>query len=296
MYLPSQQHVSLGTFQPGVVPFVETLLEKGSGPLNEDVLIRTDDIFGVFDGATSLCDEALPQGLTGGLLAARIAAETFRKNGRSLPRCAALANRRIKVGLCNSGVTASERHRLWSTSAAVIRLGESHFEYCQTGDCMIFCLYQDGGYQLLTPVVNHDQETLTLWKKMAPKPDFTIRDALFDRILAVRLQMNLRYGVLNGEPEAINFLQHGREPLDGIRAILLFTDGLFIPREDPCQDGDWDALIRMYRKGGLKMIRDHVRSLQQKDPECRKYPRFKIHDDIAAIAVRLNTGLPVAAR
>jgi hypothetical protein len=288
MFLPSQQDLTPGTFQPGAVPFVETLLEKGSGRLNEDVLIQAGDIFGVFDGATSLFAEPLPQGLTGGLLAARIAAETFRQNGRSLPRCAALANRRISDGLRKNGVPADERHRLWSTSAAVIRLGDTHFDYCQTGDCMIFCLYRDGRYRQLTPVVDHDQETLALWKKMPPKSDITIRDALFDHILSVRLQMNVRYGVLNGEPKAMDFLQHGREPLDGIGSILLFTDGLFIPREDPHQECDWDTLIHLYRKGGLKMIRDHVRSLQQQDTGCRIYPRFKIHDDIAAIAVRLN--------
>jgi hypothetical protein len=66
------------------------------------------------------------------------------------------------------------------------------------------------------------------------------------------------------------------------------TDGLFIPREDPHQDSDWDTLIDLYRKDGLKMIRDHVRSLQRQDPACRKYPRFKVHDDIAAVAVRLE--------
>ena len=58
---------------------VETLLEKGSGELNEDVLLETDDLFGVFDGATSLDRRRFADGLSGGLLAARIAASTFQE-------------------------------------------------------------------------------------------------------------------------------------------------------------------------------------------------------------------------
>jgi len=40
--------------------------------------------------------------------------------------------------------------------------------------------------------------------------------------------------------------------------------------------------------GGLQAVRNHVRRLQQEDPTCRKYPRFKQHDDIAAVAIQLH--------
>ena len=33
---------------------IETILEQGRGPLNEDTLIAQNNIYGVFDGATSL--------------------------------------------------------------------------------------------------------------------------------------------------------------------------------------------------------------------------------------------------
>jgi acyl-CoA synthetase (AMP-forming)/AMP-acid ligase II len=42
--------------------------------------------------------------------------------------------------------------RLWSTSAAVIRLGEAHFGHCQTGDSLIFCPYQKGSYIRAQPI------------------------------------------------------------------------------------------------------------------------------------------------
>lgn len=108
------------------------------------------------------------------------------------------------------------------------------------------------------------------------------------QIERVRLQMNISYGVLNGEPEAVNFLHHGRYQLTGITDILLFTDGLFLPKEDPLAGNDWQGLVDLYRHGGLQAVRDHVRLLQRDDPDCRCYPRFKRHDDIAAVAIQFH--------
>jgi len=90
---------------------------------------------------------------------------------------------------------------------------------------------------------------------------------------------------LNGEPEAIEFIRHGRMDLNGVSSILVFTDGLFLPREDPEQENDWSSFVDMYRQTGIKGIYEYVRTLHDQDPYCRKYPRFKRHDDAAAIAV-----------
>jgi hypothetical protein len=288
MYIPTEQRITTRPYRNISLHAVETLLEKGSGELNEDVLLEEGDLFGVFDGATSLEKACLPTGLTGGLLAAQIAADAFRQGGQDLYRCAENANCRIDEAIRRNNISRNNRHLRWSTSAAIVRVGAHHFDYCQTGDSLILMIHEDGGHRQLTPETDHDRETLDLWKKSDPSSDATIHDILSDQIREVRLQMNKSYGVLNGEPEAMHFLNHGREDLAGVSAILLFTDGLFIPREHPQQPGDWDSFVRLYRQGGLGKIRDHVRSLQRHDPQCRKYPRFKPHDDIAAIAVRPN--------
>jgi serine/threonine protein phosphatase PrpC len=290
MYLDIEQHtIANAVSGQSASCQVETLLEKGSGHLNEDVLLNDGTLYGVFDGATSLVRDTLPEGLSGGFIAARIAADAFSHNARTRPlsSCAEMANSMIGLFLRAHGVQADQRHRLWSTSAAVVRLRSSSFDYCQIGDSLIFCLYENGSYRQLTPDTNHDQRTLCLWKKANPMPGATIHDTLAEEILKVRLQMNSAYGVLNGEPEAMPFLRCGRESLDGVQSILLFTDGLFPPQEDPCAETDWQEFIGLYRQGGLTALRDKVRSVQKSDPECRKYPRFKMHDDIAAISLIL---------
>jgi serine/threonine protein phosphatase PrpC len=287
MYLSTEQF-ALPHPYPAIPHYVvETLLEKGSGELNEDVLLQTDGLFGVFDGATSLDKRRFAGGLTGGLLAARIAALTFQEKHAGLGHLAIKANRRIRETVLAERVSMTERHRLWSTSLAVIRLDSDRFEYCQTGDALIMLIDNDGGFRVVTPEIDIDRETLHLWKNTPATREAAIHDVLADQIHRVRLQMNVSYGALNGEPEAENFLRHGYHELVGVSDILLFTDGFFLPRENPLAGDDWHCLVDLYRAGGLQAVRNHVRRLQQEDPTCRKYPRFKQHDDIAAVAIRL---------
>jgi serine/threonine protein phosphatase PrpC len=288
MYLATEQFTAPRAAR--LVPHygVETLLEKGSSDLNEDVLLEAGDLFGVFDGATSLDKRRFYDGLTGGLLAARTAALAFQQERSSLYRLAEKANSNIRDALLSQQVAMDERHRLWSTSMAVIRMGGNRLEYCQTGDALILFLHNDGSYRVVTPDIDIDRETLSLWQDSGDVSSATIQDVLADQIERVRLQMNISYGVLNGEPEALNFLRHGHEELTNVSDILLFTDGLFLPRENPKKESDWNSFVNLYRLGGLQAVRDYVRALQCQDPVLKKYPRFKLHDDIAAVAIKLN--------
>ena len=55
-------------------------------------------------------------------------------------------------------------------------------------------------------------------------------------------------------------------------------------------------MTRLYLDGGLSAVFRQVRQLQSDDPECRRYPRFKCHDDIAAVALTFSrTDQPVRA-
>lgn len=287
MYLSTDQLTASYSCPSSPTFAVETLYEQGSGKHNEDILLQTENLFGVFDGATSLEKFYDINGNSGGRCAAMLAAQAFQDIDGSLARIAETANAIIRTKQQLNNIPLHERHRLWSTSMAVVRLNHSSFEYCHTGDSMILLLYADGRHTLLTPELDIDSETLQLWKD-SPNSQQGIHSHLADQILKVRLQMNVSYGVLNGEPESMDFLRHGRHSLAGISDILLFTDGLLLPRENPQDSNDWEAFADLYRCGGLTRIRDHVRSRQCEDAICSVYPRFKMHDDIAAVAVTLN--------
>ncbi len=285
MYLSTEQLTFANLNRPVNTHTIQSLHEKGSGEFNEDVLLAEGDLLGVFDGATSLDKRRFQGGLTGGLLAARIAAQAFHGGHRSLNQLAKEANRSIQKAQSSESISLNERHKLWSTSLAVVHLDGNQLEYCQAGDALILFIFKDGTYQEVIPDIDVDRDTLQLWKEVQGVSAAPIHEVLAEQINKVRLEMNVSYGVLNGEPEALDFIRHGYADLTGVSDILLFTDGLHLPRENPLEEHDWQSFVRLYLQGGLQAVRDHVRQLQQQDPDCRKYPRFKMHDDIAAVAI-----------
>lgn len=264
-----------------------TLLEQGTGRLNEDCLVVRDNLLAVFDGATSLSPALYENGLTGGWLASHIAAQTLRESKAPLPDLVRRANSAVRVAMRERGVLLHVKENLWSTSLAAVRMQDDHFEWAQLGDATVLVILQDGTHEVLAGSMEHDRETLTMWQAVAHTATRPIGQTLIDQIRRVRATMNMDYGVLSGEPEAMNFLRHGHRTLHDLSDILIFTDGLTLPRPDPSVATDFTPLVDLYLTGGLQAVRDHIRAVEAADPFCRAYPRFKTHDDIAAVALPL---------
>ena len=262
------------------------LLEKGSGITNDDALFGNNDICVVCDGATSLFENdsnAAPE--SGGRVAAQITADVFSKNSGCLSEMAAGANDRIRDTMEAAGVDLRTRERIWSTSFAAARIVEGRLEWAQSGDCMILLLYGDGGCRLATEGTGHDQDVLEKWGRIGAKEDEPIQQVLAEEIAEVRKQMNRTYGVLNGEPEALDFVKYGVESLESVESILLFSDGFWPPSSLPSAEPDVEKIAALYRRSGLDGVRDRIRAVERTDLGCHRFPRFKIHDDISAIAL-----------
>ncbi len=264
---------------------VLTVYEKGTGEINEDFHCRNQNLLGVFDGATSLTPNRFKNNLTGGYLAARLAGQAFCGNDDTLLNLAEKANRVIREAMLENGVDLEDRGGLWCTSAAVVRLLDDSFEWVQIGDCLVLVIYENGAFELITDNFEHDLETLRMWKDCEPDSGQTIFSVLEDQLLKTRANQNVTYGVFNGESRALSFLNFGAKSLRRVKHILLFTDGLFIPKREPEQREDFTLFAELFLQGGLHPIRDTVRQMEQSDPDCREYPRFKTHDDIAAISI-----------
>lgn len=266
----------------------EHILVKGSREVNEDTLLLGENIFGVFDGATSLNSDRFGRGRnrTGGMIASSVACSVFSRNCHPLVDLAEGANKAIYEEMLAHGVDLSTRESYWSTSAAVVRIKEKGIEWIQTGDSFIIMIYNDNSYKVLGELADHDYETLSIWKQEAENSPLLIHEALKEQIRKTRDGMNRSYGVLNGEREAVRFLRSGLEFLDDVREILIFTDGLNIPVEVPEREKNFDLLVDLYLRLGLQGLKGHIRELEKEDLHCRRYPRFKCHDDIAAISIR----------
>lgn len=261
----------------------EWILEKGSGKINEDCLLIRDNLYGVFDGASSIDNALFDQNKTGGLLAAATARDVFAGNHFPLETLGIKANTEIRKKMTYHSVDMEKRHRIWSTSAAVVRIAENRIEWFQAGDAQIILINEDGSFQVPTSRPDHDFETLTLLKEQG----FKKNDAFKETIKRIRSRMNIDYGVLNGEPAAADFCRTGSEPAAHVKTVLLFTDGLNLPAKTPEREKQFDGLVRIFLAEGLNGLKDHIRHMEACDPDIQCYPRFKCHDDIAAIAIHL---------
>ncbi len=264
----------------------ETLLEQGSGATNEDTLAVTDDRFIVCDGATSLPNPGNLAAVSGGRRAAEITANVFAQAaGCDLSGSAEKANREIRKVMIRHGIDLTCREKLWSTSFAAVQLDGDAIYWCQSGDCVILLISMDGSSKLLTPLPGHDEDVLTRWKHIGRSSKGTIHEVLAEDIAAVRRKTNRRFGSLNGEPEALEFLASGCEDGRQVSDILLFSDGFFLPSTHPGRPFAQDAFVTLYQSSGLQGVRNHIRAIQKTDPRCFLYPRFKMYDDMSGIAV-----------
>lgn len=257
------------------------------GSSNEDAILVKEIIFGVFDGAS--LDRTKYGEKTGAAIASATASEVFAKNNKSLKELAIEANRVIQESMqLTSKADLTKKAFRWWTTASVVRVNNNEFEWLQIGDSVILVIDKNGSFRLLTEYYDHDREILTRWKELAQQKKENIRAILHDEtVRMLNTTINITQGALNGEEEAILFLKFGSESLRGVTHILLFTDGLLIPREDPTKDYDFATLVRFFLEGGLRRVKDYVRDLQRSDPNCWKYPRYKQHDDITAISISL---------
>lgn len=122
-------------------------------------------------------------------------------------------------------------------------------------------------------------------KNLAAQKVKNIRAELIEQIIKVRREANVTYGFLTGEKEAERFFELGKIPLANVRSLVLFTDGLLIPKRDVEKPEKWPLFVKLYQSGGLEGLADYIRELEKTDPYCWKYPRLKQHDDMAAIGI-----------
>lgn len=267
---------------------IKCLTDKGSGIVNEDSHLITPNLFGVFDGAKGLVEYRDEKGNTGGLIASQIAREVFEKNkDKPLIESISEAIGKIKEKMIAAKINMADKTHLWDTKASVVRIKEDSIEYLKIGDCPIVFVDKNGKIQ--TFFKDHDLDSLLLWKKLADKGVRNIRNdkRMQDQFAKIRRLTNISYGVLNGEEEALNFIEKGRIRKENVKNILIFSDGMLIPKKDPRDPEDFETIVKLFNEGGLEKVKKYVRQIEDSDPDCLKYPRFKKYDDLTAIAITL---------
>lgn len=267
---------------------IESFTDQGSGQMNEDDLLIKDGLFCVFDGVTSLVKYIDPNGITGGKLGSRHAKIVFDENSdKSLKEMALLANKRLRNEMLQRGVNISSKTDLWGTTVACIKIMGDEVEFMQVGDSFIIFIENDNKMTAIPNKLDIDHNTLVLAKQLVDEgvEDVKTDKRILDLQKETRKRVNVDYGTLNGEEEVNSFITTGKKSVTNIKHILLLTDGIKVLKEDPTEPEDFQVLVDIFLESGLNGLKAYVRKLENSDPNCRKYPRTKVHDDATGIAI-----------
>ncbi|MEK6899241.1 MAG: hypothetical protein AABW79_04050 [Nanoarchaeota archaeon] len=271
---------------------IETLLDKGSGEINEDAILVKDNLYVVIDGATSLDGFKNRDGKTGGYLASQIVKNVFdRDSVNGLAEIIERANVELRESMVSAGINFRDKAKLWGCALFAVKILEEKgiLEWAQLGDCNLI-YFDNSSVMRVVEAYNHDKPSLALLERKALKQDRVKLDSeIRQSIIDVRRRANVNYGMLNGEPKALNFMEKGNIPLSEVASFCIFSDGLLFPSRKPSvENTDYGRMGNFLLKEGIKGLLKHVRETENDDLEKISYPRFKIHDDISCIYVSLE--------
>lgn len=279
---------------------VEKLTIQGSNTFNEDSLVINDQkaIYGVIDGATSMVPYRGPNGETGGLLASRLISrhlESLNSEGasaRPLHEEVLEANRKLRNEMEQNGVNIHDKRELWTAGIAAVQISNNYVDYVQAGDCMLVAYYKDGSIRVLTQdqVAPMDSLTRSKWVEgiqQGISSPLDLRAYVAPQIQQNRLSLNTLngYTVISGEPEVEDLLEFGRFNRIRLRGLLMVTDGLFLPNKKGEREANLEQLAERIEQDGLEHYANWLLDLEEKDPSCTEYPRFKKSDDKSAVLI-----------
>ncbi|KQL44843.1 hypothetical protein AN963_26225 [Brevibacillus choshinensis] len=275
---------------------MECISVAGSGKMNEDAYVTNQmkHLFAVVDGVSSLVPYENEAGQTGGAFAAQLVKQHVEEEvgEQSLTELLVGANERLYECMRKQQIDLEKKEALWGAACAVVRVGEAHIEYAQTGDCMIFAVYADDTVRALTyPQVSHlEQVAFAKWEsciQQGMKQRSELMEHCRDILVSNRYLANETggYGVINGEPACCDFVESGRINRINLRALVLLTDGLFMPRPYAGTEPRWEETVLPIVHKGLQRYTDELLTLENGDPECIRYVRFKKSDDKTGVVL-----------
>lgn len=276
---------------------IEKVAFKGSNEWYEDETIVNEGLalYGVIDGATSLEPYRGRNGETGAYLAAQIVKQAFESESDKsieIQDLAIKANAILSQSMHEAGIDTRNKAALWSCALACIKINEHTIDYVQAADCMIIARYTDGGIRLLT----RDQVAVVGKLSMALYDSYIAEGKTHNEAVTLikpqlaenRFRANQAngYTVLNGEAELATFLEHGTINRNGLEALYVMSDGMFLPSLYYKNEAEqWIKTIEYIDKLSLEGYVNWLIAEEQADRECIKYKRFKISDDKTAIKI-----------
>ena len=275
---------------------IETVGLKGNHEWYEDALVQNTSLsrFGVLDGATSLQPYRGRNGETGAYLAAQIVKrelEGIASANQSLVEAVLHANQILREEMEQESIDIEDAASLWSCALACIQISENNIEYVQAADCMIIAKYETGEIRLLTrdqvaPIGQQSLATYMQYKQQSSYSHSEIVELIKPTLRSNRFKANKKggYSVVNGQPQLANFLEYGRINKNGLQAIYMMSDGLFLPASFASTPEQlWTKTIQLIDELTLTGYANWLLEEERADSNCEKYMRLKVSDDKTGI-------------
>jgi hypothetical protein len=276
------------------------LASQGSGAVNEDMvgyLGDADDVRAawVLDGVTGINDHSL--GLMGSdaqWLVHRIDAHLRHLFAQQRPSAGILSDL-IDAVIADQREVAENLPAGFDPPAACImavhRVG-SEWHALRLGDCRLIAKANGGTMLRMVDFPNDafDQsltEEATRLRSNGITAIADIAGRLQKRMFASRRTRNRPggYGVIEADRACLAFAEYAR--LDDPSAMLLASDGFYRIADCYRALDDHGLLDTSLTPGGVTRTLTQMRAIEQSDPHCRAFPRFKPADDASAVALRL---------
>ena len=273
---------------------------QGTAEWNEDAVIinEANKIYGVVDGATSIVPFRGKNNETGGRLASQSLKTYFESilpgESRSLEELLNEANRRLGQEMQSYGISTTDE--LWTAAIAAVRITETHIEFVQSGDCLLFAIYKDGSIRSVCRdhIAPIELDALRIWQQGIAegiRSKAELWEKVLPQLVENKRKMNTPegYSVINGRPDAELYLESGKLNRVQLKELLLITDGLYFPgTKTASQHHQTDDLVRQMTSMGLEEYAQWLTALEHEDEQCIRYPRFKTSDDKSAIWIDLT--------
>jgi serine/threonine protein phosphatase PrpC len=278
----------------------ETITQKGVGALNEDAVIchPAANLYGALVGVSSLVPYLNSNKETGGFIAANLVKDYF----ESLTAPGSLQDHIVKVNdllreqMALANIDPEKKDELWGTALALVCIRDDGVEFIQTGDCMILAVYDHEEVRPLTwrQVAHLEDHAFALWQegiRKGLKSRKELHETVIDTIKKNRYRSNTDggYGVLNGEKDAVRYLEYGKINRTCLQHIILLTDGMFWPPSIvPEQSSYWSFVAHKILNKGMKLYTQQLIDMEEDDPECIQHIRFKKSDDKTAVVIHFQ--------
>lgn len=276
---------------------------QGQGRRNEDRMIALPEqqLYAVIDGVSGLEPITDEEGHTAGEMAALGIARGL----ESITTTAAIdspldvmrarlmdANRKLDNTMRQYGIAPHDTGRRFGAVHAAVWLDEHYAYWTQTGDCMIYALYESGEVRAVTydRVAPFDERALSAW--MEHEEDWRLHrqpDEIRQLLRQNRSRANTEYGysVLNGD-EAVQYrMEYGALPLQGVAHILLVSDGIYPWHVDE-EQSSMELWFQYIINTRMKQCAAALEARERMDEYCNQIPRFKMCDDKSGILLTIE--------